>query len=42
MERVRTTRQGAAVEALLEESVGFRSAQDLHAELRRRGGTPSA
>jgi Fur family ferric uptake transcriptional regulator len=34
---VRATRQGAAVEALLEESSGFRSAQDLHAELRRRG-----
>jgi len=37
MARVRTTRQGAAVEALLADSVGFRSAQDLHAELRGRG-----
>jgi Fur family ferric uptake transcriptional regulator len=37
MGRVRTTRQGEAVEALLADSVGFRSAQDLHAELRRRG-----
>jgi Fur family ferric uptake transcriptional regulator len=35
--RVRSTRQGAAVEALLEGSSGFRSAQDLHAELRSRG-----
>jgi Fur family transcriptional regulator, ferric uptake regulator len=35
--RSRTTRQGAAVEGLLVDSEGFRSAQDLHAELRRRG-----
>ena len=35
--RPRATRQGAAVEGLLENSDGFRSAQDLHAELRRRG-----
>jgi Fur family ferric uptake transcriptional regulator len=35
--RARSTRQGAAVESLLEASSGFRSAQDLHAELRRRG-----
>jgi Fur family ferric uptake transcriptional regulator len=34
---VRATRQGAAVQALLAESTSFRSAQDLHAELRRRG-----
>jgi len=35
--RVRATRQGAAVEAVLAEAAGFRSAQELHAELRRRG-----
>ena len=35
--RPRATRQGVAVESLLEASSGFRSAQDLHAELRRRG-----
>ncbi|MDQ1632661.1 MAG: Fur family transcriptional regulator, ferric uptake regulator [Frankiaceae bacterium] len=35
--RARSTRQGVAVESLLEASSGFRSAQDLHAELRRRG-----
>ena len=35
--RVRATRQGAAVEAALAAAEGFRSAQDLHAELRRRG-----
>lgn len=35
--RVRATRQGAAVEAVLADATGFRSAQDLHAELRRRG-----
>lgn len=35
--RVRSTRQGAAVEAVLADATGFRSAQDLHAELRRRG-----
>jgi Fur family transcriptional regulator, ferric uptake regulator len=34
---VRATRQGAAVQSLLAESSSFRSAQDLHAELRRRG-----
>jgi Fur family ferric uptake transcriptional regulator len=35
--RVRATRQGAAVEAALIAAQGFRSAQDLHAELRARG-----
>lgn len=35
--RARSTRQGAAVEGVLAEAEGFRSAQDLHAELRRRG-----
>jgi Fur family ferric uptake transcriptional regulator len=35
--RVRTTRQSEAVDAVLRESDGFRTAQDLHAELRRRG-----
>ena len=35
--RGRATRQGAAVEAALSSAAGFRSAQDLHAELRRRG-----
>jgi len=35
--RVRATRQGAAVEAVLAGAQGFRSAQDLHAELHRRG-----
>lgn len=35
--RVRATRQGAAVEAALARAEGFRSAQDLHAELRRQG-----
>ena len=35
--RVRATRQGAALEAVLAEAEGFRSAQELHAELRRRG-----
>ena len=34
---VRSTRQRAAIVALLEEIDGFRSAQDLHDELRRRG-----
>src|SRR5438105_10027205 len=33
----RTTRQGAAINAVLQRSPGFRSAQDLHAELRREG-----
>ncbi|MCU1595059.1 MAG: Fur family transcriptional regulator [Frankiales bacterium] len=35
--RVRTTRQGAAVEAALAAAEGFRSAQDLHSELKSRG-----
>lgn len=35
--RARATRQGAAVEVVLAAADGFRSAQDLHAELRRRG-----
>lgn len=34
--RVRATRQGAAVDAVLRDAGGFRTAQDLHAELRRR------
>lgn len=34
---VRSTRQRAAIVALLEEIDGFRSAQDLYDELRRRG-----
>ena len=34
---VRATRQGAAVQAARSGSTSFRSAQDLHAELRRRG-----
>lgn len=34
---VRSTRQRAAIIALLEEVDGFRSAQELHDELRRRG-----
>src|SRR5690349_9564240 len=33
----RSTRQGAAIQALLEQSNGFRSAQDLYAELRGSG-----
>ncbi len=37
--RVRATRQGAAVEAVLARAAGFRSAQELHAELRRQGET---
>lgn len=36
---VRSTRQRSAISALLDESKGFRSAQDLHAELRARGET---
>ena len=36
---VRATRQRSAISALLEESKGFRSAQDLHAELRERGNS---
>lgn len=35
--RLRTTRQGAAVDDVLARADGFRSAQDLHAELRRDG-----
>ncbi|MDP9101877.1 MAG: transcriptional repressor [Actinomycetota bacterium] len=35
--RTRSTRQGAAVEAALGDAKGFRSAQELHAELRSRG-----
>ncbi len=35
--RVRATRQGASVDAVLAAATGFRSAQDLHAELRARG-----
>ena len=34
---VRATRQRAAVASLLEDVEGFRSAQELHDELRRRG-----
>lgn len=37
MSTIRATRQGAAVQAALVNSAGFRSAQDLHAELRRQG-----
>ncbi|MDQ1620076.1 MAG: Fur family transcriptional regulator, ferric uptake regulator [Actinomycetota bacterium] len=35
--QVRSTRQRAAVSAVLDELDGFRSAQDLHAMLRQRG-----
>jgi Fur family ferric uptake transcriptional regulator len=35
--RVRATRQGAAVDSVLRDAAGFRTAQDLHAELKRRG-----
>jgi Fur family transcriptional regulator, ferric uptake regulator len=35
--RLRATRQGEAVDAVLRGADGFRTAQDLHAELRRRG-----
>jgi Fur family transcriptional regulator, ferric uptake regulator len=35
--RVRGTRQAAAVNEVLRDLAGFRSAQDIHAELRRRG-----
>jgi Fur family ferric uptake transcriptional regulator len=35
--RLRNTRQAAAVEAALRDADGFRTAQDLFAELRRRG-----
>ena len=36
---MRSTRQGAAVDAALRDADGFRTAQDLHGELRRRGET---
>lgn len=35
--RVRATRQGAAVDAVLRQADGFRSAQDLHGQLRAGG-----
>jgi Fur family ferric uptake transcriptional regulator len=35
--RVRDTRQSAALNQVLQDLSGFRSAQDIHAELRRRG-----
>jgi Fur family ferric uptake transcriptional regulator len=35
--RVRGTRQSAALNQVLQDLSGFRSAQDIHAELRRRG-----
>jgi Fur family transcriptional regulator, ferric uptake regulator len=35
--RVRGTRQSAALNEVLQDLSGFRSAQDIHAELRRRG-----
>jgi len=35
--RVRSTRQGAAVDAVLRDADGFRTAHDLYDELRRRG-----
>jgi Fur family ferric uptake transcriptional regulator len=35
--RMRATRQAAAVDAALRDADGFRTAQDLHGELRRRG-----
>ncbi len=35
--RLRNTRQAASVEAVLREADGFRTAQDLFAELRNRG-----
>jgi Fur family ferric uptake transcriptional regulator len=35
--KARTTRQGEAVQAALASSGGFRSAQDVYAELRHRG-----
>lgn len=35
--RVRQTRQAAAIEGLLREADGFRTAQQLHDELRHRG-----
>lgn len=36
---MRSTRQGAAVDAALRDADGFRTAQDLYGELRRRGET---
>src|SRR5260370_28442146 len=33
----RSTRQGAAINAILEQLTGFRSAQDIHAQLRAAG-----
>lgn len=36
---IRSTRQRAAIVALLDDVDGFRSAQELHDELRRRGHT---
>jgi len=35
--RLRATRQGAAVDAALQQADGFRSAQDLHGQLRQGG-----
>jgi len=35
--KARSTRQGAAIKAILEQSSGFRSAQDVYAQLRREG-----
>jgi Fur family ferric uptake transcriptional regulator len=35
--RLRATRQGAAVDAVLREADGFRTAHDLYDELRKRG-----
>ena len=35
--RVRSTRQGAAIDDALRAADGFRTAQDLHAELKLRG-----
>lgn len=37
--QVRSTRQRAAIHAALDSAEGFRSAQDLHAELRTSGGS---
>jgi Fur family transcriptional regulator, ferric uptake regulator len=36
-DRIRNTRQGDAVDAVLAGADGFRTAQELHGELRRRG-----
>jgi Fur family ferric uptake transcriptional regulator len=35
--RVRVTKQGEAVDAVLRDAEGFRTAQDLHGELKQRG-----